>query len=512
MEAIIDNKLKTPKWCKSKMGYDFDKSSDVWQLDGSITVNIGRLKGFDFSTREGIRLTLSRYAEELSAATTEAMISYLNNYYDETGEETININGLTNWRATLEGEKEARLGALKSFLLSWHDWGVVGIESSVVDYLESLRLKGIIKGKAVKGYCPFSGPLTLLEQGALLDWVAGAFTLKQITLAQYALFLVLVFTGRRLVQVRSLQVKDLKLITDNNLRQYKLNIPRVKQPGVGFREAFNEIPIISDLYLVLKNQINSSIAHIEEYFCIVIPAEKRGQIPVFMEKSRIEEFETFEELYAEMQKKLDFLHMTRTTASTQLQVVSVKNQATSERTGEFINFSSRRFRYTKGTNLYRRGIQGVALAEALDHGSTQNIGVYTQNTVETAEIIDEIMSPMLAPLAQAFAGTLINSERDAIRGSDPHSRVKNESQNSIGNCGTHAFCASGYRACYTCVKFQPWKDAPHEEVRDEVLAERKRQHENGVSINVIQSTDRLLLSVEQVILMCKDSKKEMLND
>lgn len=512
MDAIIDSKLKSPKWRKSKMGYDFDMQTDIWELDGSTTLNLGRLKGFDDVTRKSIRSTLSRYAEELSAKTAYGIIAYLNNYYDETGEATININGLTNWRATLTGDREARLGTLKSFLLSWHDWGFKGIDKSVVDYLESLRLKGIIKGKAVKGYCPFSGPLTLLEQGALLDWVAGAFTLKQITLTQYALFLTLVFTGRRMVQVRSLQVKDLKVVTDNNLRQYKLNIPRVKQRGIGWREAFNEIPIVSDLYLVLKNQLNSSIAFIEDYFGVVIPAENRGQIPIFIEESRIEQFETFEALHAEMQKKQDLLHLTEQNAGLKLRDVSVKNKARSERTGDFINFSSRRFRYTKGTNLYRRGIQGVALAEALDQSDTQQIGVYTQNTVETAEIIDEIMSPMLAPLAQAFAGTLIDSERDAVRGNDPHSRVKNESQNSVGNCGTHAFCASGYRACYTCVKFQPWKNAPHEEVRDEVLAERKRQHENGVSINVIQSTDRLLLAVEQVILLCKDAKKELLND
>ena len=105
-----------------------------------------------------------------------------------------------------------------------------------------------------------------------------------------------------------------------------------------------------------------------------------------------------------------------------------------------------------------------------------------------------------------FVGKLIDSERDALRADDPHSRVKNKMSQAIGNCGTHAFCASGYRACYTCVSFQAWRDAPHEEVLEEILHERSRQKERGVSLNVIQSTDRLLLAVQQVILLCKKAK------
>jgi len=204
--------------------------------------------------------------------------------------------------------------------------------------------------------------------------------------------------------------------------------------------------------------------------------------------------------------------MTKQQAAAVLRVVAIKNMARSERTGEFINFTSRRFRYTKGTNLARRGITGVALAAALDHTDTQNIDVYTENTEEMGQQISAIMAPILAPLAQAFAGKLINSERDALRANDPHSRVKNGISKTVGNCGTFAFCASGYRACYTCVNFQPWRDAPHEEVLNEILSERKRQEELQVSPNVIQSTDRLLLAVQQVILICQQAKSEARNE
>ena len=94
--------------------------------------------------------------------------------------------------------------------------------------------------------------------------------------------------------------------------------------------------------------------------------------------------------------------------------------------------------------------------------------------------------------------------------------MKNNSSNNIGNCGTHAFCASGYRACYTCVSFQPWRDAPHHEVLEEIITERQRQEKLGLSPNVIQATDRLLLAIKHVISLCDEAKaktgKEVNND
>ena len=200
--------------------------------------------------------------------------------------------------------------------------------------------------------------------------------------------------------------------------------------------------------------------------------------------------------------------MTAECAQEILRGVSVKNTACSERTGDFIHFTASRFRYTKGTNLARRGIRGVSLAAALDQSDTQQVGIYCENTEETAKQIDEIMAPMLATLAQAFAGKLIASERDSARANDPNSRVKNSNSKNLGNCGTYAFCASGYRACYTCSSFQPWLEAPHEEVLNEILAERKKQKELSVSKNVVQSTDRLLLAVQQVIIMCNQASSE----
>ena len=493
-------------WRTSKMGYKFDREADIWQIDGSMTINLGRMRDLDNKTQDGLRNALCRYAEELSSSSTDLAFSYFNMYCDQTSARSVTVTNLTNWRASLDSENEYKLGALKGFLLAWNEWGFSGVGNDVVEYLEELSLRGNAKGKAVKRACPYSGPLTQLEMGALLEWASNAFVKDVINLTQYAFFLTLAFTGRRAVQIRSLRSGDLSFREDAQGHDYIIRFPRAKQRGSGFRKEFNPLSVNEDLYLILENQAKASQEHVERVLGKKLPPATRKKIPIFLAKDRIGSLKDIQDLEKCLEKTPDLLHMTSQEAAEVLRVVAVKNMARSERTGDFINFTSRRFRYTKGTNLAKRGITGVTLALALDHSDTQNVDVYTENTEEMAVQIDAIMASVLAPLAQAFAGVLIDSERDALSAKDPHSRVKNSRANNIGNCGTHAFCASGYRACYTCFNFQPWRDAPHEEVLEEIQNERKRQEELGVSPNVIQSTDRLLLAVQQVVLLCQEAK------
>lgn len=494
------------RWHKSKSGYQFDFHANEWRLDGTTVIYFRRLTAIDSATKEGFRRALCRYAEELSAMHTFNMFNRFNSCIKAIGDEKLTLQGITNYRASFDAQNEYKLGALKGFLLAWREWGFKGVDEDVARHLDEMIFKGNPKGNAVKGACPYSGPLTDNELGALIDWASNAFITGTLNIKEYAYFMTLALTGRRSVQIRSLRSHDLVVREDSKGNDYVINCPRAKQRGTGFREQFIPLPINEDLYLILHNQRNKSIQLIEQRLGEKLSPKLLEEVPIFLEELRVEELLGVGDLKNKLEDTPDYLHMTGESALELLRGVSVKNTACSERTGDYINFTASRFRYTKGTNLARRGISGVALAAALDHSDTQNIGVYVENTEETAKQIDEVMASILAPLAQAFAGKLVASERDALRANDPHSRVKNSKSKNLGNCGTYAFCASGYRACYTCTSFQPWLEAPHEEVLEEVMAERRRQEEASVSANVIQSTDRLLLSVQQVIFMCEEEK------
>jgi len=87
--------------------------------------------------------------------------------------------------------------------------------------------------------------------------------------------------------------------------------------------------------------------------------------------------------------------------------------------------------------------------------------------------------------------------------------VVNNNQNATGTCGNYGFCASGYRACYTCHHFQPWVDGPHHEVLVELYSEKERVRKAGCDELVVNANDQLILAVEHWIAMCVEAKSEI---
>ncbi len=67
----------------------------------------------------------------------------------------------------------------------------------------------------------------------------------------------------------------------------------------------------------------------------------------------------------------------------------------------------------------------------IGHSDTQNVKVYTEFNEDMADRIDAALASDLTPLAQAFSGTLIDSEKDAIRANDPRSRINNNDGNPV---------------------------------------------------------------------------------
>jgi len=492
----------------SKQNYEFEFISDTWKLSGDHTIKFNALPDMYPDFEIGFRAALARAAEEYSSSYIYSVFYEMKKYLLVTGEKRLTLKGVSAYRSQFDREREFQLAGVRAFWMNWYDCGLPGIQKESVDFLEELTFRSPKVGQAVLKHCPYTGPLTVVEQTALLEWAANAFATKIIDLPEYTFFISLMFTGRRPVQIRGLRVSDLSVVIKLNQKIYKLRIPRAKQIGVGFRDEFREIEIIEDLYLLLKSLIAETIYKLEEEFHDQVPKKLINNLPVFIQWKRLFKCVSLREVEKLLKDKPDYLHLRMFTAADYIRKFKVKCEAKSERTGDYIFLNSRRLRYTKATNLSRKGISGFVLAEALDHSSIDSIGIYTENTVENAKMIDKIMSDSLAPLAQAFAGTLIDSERDAVRADDPHSRVKNDRSKTVGNCRSYGFCASGIRACYTCVQFQPWRDAPHEAVLEDLLVEREEKVEAGVSENVIKATDRLLLAVTEVISLCKQAKAE----
>lgn len=506
----VDAERKLNAQAISKDGYPFTPADDHWRLNKDVQIALELPGGIDARTEAGFRATLLRYAEEASARHTRNMETRFKRYLRDTGASQVTVPDLINWRASLAVDEQYQLGGLKGFLLAWHDYGFEGITEEVVDLLQGWRIQGNEKGVAVASGCPESGPYTDIEMAALLDWANLAVARKDIVFEDYAYLLTLAMTARRPIQIAALRGRDLVREAGEGAPMFRLNIPRAKQRGLRFRGAFRSLAILEDLYLVLRQQHRRSVDAVSQAIGQTVEPMLAGEVPIFLNRKLIEgvgQVDVLTDLL--MGSAPDQLHAMIKSLDSALQRCARVSTARSERTGEFIHLSATRFRHTRGTKLRREGFSAFVIAELLDHSDTQNVRVYTENTAQEAVVINELVGAQLAPFAQACLGKLVHSEREAIRGDDPRSRVPNDRQHAVGTCGNYGFCASGYRACYTCYHFQPWVGGPHEEVLVGLYAEKERAREAGCADVIVNANDQLILAVEHCVSMCKEAMARM---
>jgi hypothetical protein len=136
--------------------------------------------------------------------------------------------------------------------------------------------------------------------------------------------------------------------------------------------------------------------------------------------------------------------------------------------------------------------------------------VYVEAIPDIAARIDKAIATELAPLAQAFSGTLIANEREATRAGDPASRIFDaridRSGVSMGSCGQFSFCGfNAPLACYTCSHFQPWLNGPHEAVLDYLLI-RRQALVATTTAEIAAINDLRIIAVQQVIQLCATAK------
>ncbi|URQ90867.1 site-specific integrase [Pseudoalteromonas sp. SCSIO 43101] len=516
--AIVSQKkgivLKGTSSKVSKDGYSFDINSNKWHLNKDVVIRFqADVLELDPITQNGFRESLARYAEEASASHTLNMYMRFQRMVRDTRCKTIDEYVIRNWRAMLDNEHEWYLGALRGFLISWYDYGYKGISSEVVKVLEGMTLSGNQKGIAIANRCPYTGALTQHEQIAVANELIRMFSEDQISLACYSYLVTLQATARRSVQLRQLKIVDLikEPCSKTKTTNYYLNIPRAKQRGVGFREVFKKLAITEELYLTLLNLAESESNKLGEIFNIELNDKQKVLVPVFIDWSKVREMVNHNLSNDALEQLLttDLFHL----SSSQLiggfiRQANVLNRAVSERTGEIIQLSARRFRRTRGTNLGRKGVGALIIAEALDQSDTQNVKVYTENTADTVTYIDKAVGKQLAPFAKAFKGEIIVNLDDGERGDDPSARIPNNDNEAVGACGTNDFCVKGYEACYLCEKFRPLLDGPHEKFLESLYAEKETRLKATKSEQYASTKDTLILAVEWVVQACAEMKQK----
>ncbi|QMN60447.1 site-specific integrase [Citrobacter freundii] len=493
-------------------GYSFRLYDKVWVLDKNTTVYLTTIHRYlSGDILHGCLQTLAYYAINLSPAHVSSISDRLQHMLRVTGANNISTVILINYRDSLSSTTQWYLSTIRGFLRRWYRLGYQGIDQGVIRLLDSWTLKGNRKGDAVKRKDPEQGPLSDFELQAFNEGVVHVYEKGVISLMELAISLCVSNTGRRPIQISQLRVGDI-LLGKNNKGEplYILNVPRAKHRGA-FRTSFKAFTMSKELWVIMSSLARHSTVQVEKQLGCELLEDDKQQVPLFPDLDVLKDVRSLSH-YRQL-LLTDKLHIPAFVITDTLRLVVDVANIRSERTGELLHITGRRFRYTTGTRAAREGFGELVIAELLDHSDTQNAGVYVKNIPEHVERLDDAVGFQLAPYAQAFSGILIDSEQDAERGSDKSSRIRTDEGMGVGNCGEYGFCGANVPIpCYTCMHFQPWVTGPHEEVYQSLLSERERIKELTGDIEVAAVLDRSIIAVAQVIQLCSERRRELIQN
>lgn len=502
--------------CVSFDNYEFCINERKWHLSRDVIINIEWIDQlFSDPIKTGAIKALSFIAQNNSAHHVSNMANRLKRLssfvYKEKGRlQSLNSADLINFRSSLDKKTEYFLGALAGFLKKWHELGYLGLDNEIPKLLKSWTLRGNEKGLAVKIKDPHRGPLTDFEYEALHQKILDAYEVGDISLNDYVLTTLFMATGRRPAQMADLKGKDfLEIGSSEGLREFILKVPRRKQQGMSWRGEFNPVALIQENGLALRALILKNEARVRKFFPEISEVDLK-ELPIFPKWKELERF--LEQPWDSLGKTIinDTFHSRAQCLSTRQKYVVRSLSVQSERTGYNLDVFPTRLRRTLATRAAREGYGSLVIAELLDHTDDQNARVYTENVPEHVDAINEAVARQLAPIAQAFAGVLVDSHQDASRYGELNRRVRTDSGKAAGTCGHHGFCgALAPISCYTCKFFRAWLDGPHEEVLQVLLQERARVFELTHDDTMAAINDRTIVAVAEVVRRCASRREEL---
>ena len=500
----------------ARSGIDIDVSATTWRIDAGNSIS---WSSFESLPPKIVAATMEYMKHRISASSpsyVETQFSYLRtfaNYVHKSGLEyhdnhTVGLSIFHNYRQYLiskypDGTVSNYLDAYRRWYVWCADAGFEGFDIDVSIELRALVIGGNDKGSAVLSHDPNEGPLRDSEFQAIISRLKSPRTVELLSTFELVACRLMVAFGPNPKNLVWLNEEDLikeKVSEDRTI--YRLKIPRIKKRTAGPRDLLKPRPLSPELGKLVEELIAEN-----RLMRVADPNwhADRFAAPLFCRRHPSVVLRgTAHEVDAYRVSTFAFNHALET---------FVRNCDLRSSAGSRLHLSPRRLRYTFATRLVQEGASPLELAEALDHTDVQHVMVYFNARSNIVTDLDRAMALKLAPHAQAFLGKLITSETKALRGRDPASRIYKEtseagSLKTLGNCGQFGFC-SLYApiACYTCVDFQPWLDAPHGEVLRELTSERERRLKSGADPKFAQIHDRTILAVAEVILKCDAHRK-----
>lgn len=537
------------EWHDSQAGQRFNLHDDRWQLSARMSVNVGLIRRLCWSPglADGAVRTLAEFAGKAAGGTVIAASLAVRRFltfapaYLRTAEisPALMLSYRDFCRTRDEHDHEVS-SYLRPFLVSWKKLGHPGISKALVDMMQSWTLKQPERGVAVNRLDADAGPLMPDEHVAVVANWCRVFERGEMLLGDFVMARLVDITGRRPLQIMQLKLRDMDDSSYENVepgcsarRILKLKIPRIKGKGSGWRQRFRAVTLSADTWNLLvmqRDAVHASLDAFLERTGLSLQSDELAAIRADMplvpawqaaepDAKRLQVFIEMGEHGAAVLKlrslmESDAWHAQPLRVAMALKAVPAPESA--ERSGESIDVSPRRLRYTREFELERANCSPPVIAWLLDHSSTESLVSYSRNGPDRARSIGSAMALKLMPFVTIFQGRVVAAEADAESGDDPEaSRILFPGVEGGATCAVKRNCGMMAlpRPCYNgCPQFQPWVDGPHEEYLESLLEEREEALQILRPIEdraMIEAGDSLIMSVVQVIRLCDKERAKM---
>jgi integrase len=478
---------------RTNSGVEFDASADRWAYKDEVVnvcLNFDRLRQrLSSELVDNAKLTLCWYAAEMSPTTLMTLYKVMLNFVSSSSSATQMLSRITtahliSYKVKSEEARNGYFGILAAFLKKWHSLGYEGVGADVFSLLKQLRIKGNEKGVAVLTMDPEQGPFTSIEMDGLHAALNTAYAEGRVKTADYVMAWLSMLLGQRTIQYAAMKVCDVKMKrdADGNIN-YSVMMPRAKKRRGSLRVEMRNFPLVEQFGEILVEYAKSVRKSFEGVLTDTL------QAPLFPASKGDRGSAGYE------------FHKTNTNVGGSLKKILQGLSVQSERTGLIMNVNARRFRRTLATRAAEEGHGPLVIAALLDHADTQSVGIYSANSHTIIERIDRAIAMDMAPLAQAFSGTLVDS---SVEGAASAKRIidlrVDRSGKAMGKCGKDGSCGfAAPIACYTCKSFIAWLDGPHEAVLAFLLARREKLLQT-TDKRMAAVNDRTILAVAAVII------------
>jgi len=488
---------RLPEIAFTRSGVAFSPNEDVWAwTDGPFRVHLDfrRVSHLEQTFQDSLKYTLLVFAKRNSASHLtnlfNAFLHFLALRPDLPALQSVSMAEVSSYAARLKEHERYRIGTLNVLLQKWGALGLAGVDAECTQYLRERRKPGNDKGAAVRQRDPVEGPFSETEYTALYKAVDAAYGMGDIARWVVVLTRLLFACGGRISQYASLKVMDLN--EQNGI--FVLNLPQVKTREENSRVSFKEFHLSPQTGRLVLEHI-ASLPSQDANAALFPESLVRKSVP---RVARRPEGDLF------------FGHCTRDSLSAAFsREVSPLAPPTERLDFAPTPVTTKRFRSTFGTRLAEEGAGRAEIAERLGHADLQHVDVYFEGSPIVVDNIDKALGHQLAPLARAFKGRVVQDEEHSTHKGAPGSRIIDfrVSIKPIASCaGQGQGCAFNKPvACYTCFRFEPWLDGPHEKVLKRLQEEREKwaEDERMAAIN-----DDAIEAVREVLAECAEVRAQ----